>query len=403
MSSGGKPILAVVTSRFPYPLEKGDKLRLFYQLKGLSTFFSIILIAIGESRVEKTFVEKVRTHVDEIHYFRLSPWRRFWNLRHSLFSGLPFQVAYFYDERLRDTIQEIFKDKPVEFIFCQLARMAPYCHEISVPVTLDYMDAFGVGMERRAKVAKGLMKWIYNYESSRMKIYEKHLLHCFHRYAIISEQDKKCIPVQVSEQIEVLPNGIDESFFTRVDENLAYDLVFVGNMGYLPNIEAAEFLVNKILPLLPKNTTVLIAGARPHPRVMSLKSDNVCIGGWFDDIRKAYCSALIFVAPLWSGTGQQNKILEAMAQGLPCVTTPAVNNAIGAVSGENILLATDVISFVEQINYLLENKSSIFNIGSSAKKFVKQNFSWNDSVFKLKNLILSSDSKKHNNDHGIRS
>ncbi|MBK8620615.1 MAG: glycosyltransferase family 4 protein [Saprospiraceae bacterium] len=135
---------------------------------------------------------------------------------------------------------------------------------------------------------------------------------------------------------------------------------------------------------------VLIAGARPHKRVTSLKSDRVHISGWHDDIREAYASARIFVAPIWSGTGQQNKILEAMALGLPCITTPPVNNAILGQDGVNILLASDVFTFVDKINFLLSDDTAIYNIGQQAKIFVKQNFSWKQNVLKLVNIILST-------------
>src|SRR5690606_24512312 len=136
------------------------------------------------------------------------------------------------------------------------------------------------------------------------------------------------------------------------------------------------------------------AGARPHNRVLSLQSDKVSIGGWYEDIRDAYGAARIFVAPLWSGTGQQNKILEAMAQGLPCITTPAVNNAIGGADGENIFIANDVSSFVERINYLLLNNEAVLNIGGNSRLFVKQNFSWKESNDKLRLIITSAQIKK---------
>ena len=86
-----------------------------------------------------------------------------------------------------------------------------------------------------------------------------------------------------------------------------------------------------ILPLLIKkypSIKILIAGARPTALVQSLASENVTITGWVEDIRVAYASAKIFVAPLFLGSGLQNKILEAMAMSIPCVTTTLVNNAV---------------------------------------------------------------------------
>ncbi len=388
-----KPKLAILTSRFPYPLEKGDKLRLYYQICYLHNFFEIDLFVIGDGDTKKEDVQQVLPYVNQLFYYRTDFFSRILQMFTGFLRGLPFQVSFFYEPNIHQRILNEFTNNPPDHIYCQLARMAKYTERTDIPKTLDYMDAFGIGMYRRASVAGFWAKWIYLKEADLMKKYEKKLLSGFDFFTIISEQDKKYI-LEESElqdtEIEVLPNGIDDSFFDKPDVTVRYDLVFVGNMGYLPNIEAAEFLVKQILPLLSSKINVLIAGARPHKRVTSLKSDRVHISGWHDDIREAYASARIFVAPIWSGTGQQNKILEAMALGLPCITTPPVNNAILGQDGVNILLASDVFTFVDKINFLLSDDTAIYNIGQQAKISVEQNFSWKQNVLKLVNIILST-------------
>ena len=125
-------------------------------------------------------------------------------------------------------------------------------------------------------------------------------------------------------QISVVPNGIDTVFFRRqkpVDSSSSASptLLFSGNMSYPPNVDAAVQLVKHILPLVQTpNVRVLIAGTQPVPAVLRLASEQVEITGWIPDIREAYGQADVFVAPLRIGTGQQNKILEAMAMELPC-------------------------------------------------------------------------------------
>ncbi|MBK8626078.1 MAG: glycosyltransferase [Saprospiraceae bacterium] len=98
-----------------------------------------------------------------------------------------------------------------------------------------------------------------------------------------------------------------------------------------------------------------------------------------EDIRHAYASAKIFVAPMWSGTGQQNKILEAMAMGLPCITTKMVNNAIGAQPRKEILLAETPAEFITEINKILSNTALYEQMSQNSATFVKQNFDWNQN------------------------
>ncbi len=374
-----------LTSRFPYPLEKGDKLRAYYQIREISKLHEVYLISITEDDLLKSDLEKIRPLVKELHVIRIEPKERVFSLFKAFSSGIPYQIAWFYSPKINTIIQELTETIDPDHIFCQLTRMAEYCKDMPYPKTLDYMDSFGVGMKRRANVAKGLSRFIYNIEASRMIKYEANIGDKFDHLTIISEQDKAQFDFPKAAEIHILNNGIDPTFFEYEDQNKEVDIVFVGNMGYLPNIEAAEFLATKILPKCDTRVTLLLAGTSPDARVKSLQSDRVSISGWMEDIRAAYSKARIFVAPLWSGTGQQNKILESMAMGVPCITTTVVNNAIGAKINEEILIADDEVEFAKMIDILLNNDNLRSKISQNAKIFVKQNFDW-----KQNGLILSS-------------
>lgn len=385
-----RPKVAIFASRFPYPLEKGDKLRLFYQLRGLHATCDLYLFAIGEEEISKSDFEHILPFVKEIHFYRLDLFNRILAVLTGFNSGLPWQTLFFYNDDIKKSIGEKLKIINPDHLYCQLARMACYVSDLPYKKTLDYMDAFGVGMERRVKVARWPIKWIYKKESRLMKKYEQKLLSEFDHFTIISDQDCFALTGNLkNDKIIINSNGIDDSFFTYPEKDKIYDLLFVGNMGYLPNIEAAEFLVKKIIPLLPAGINLLIAGARPHRRVLELQSDSVKVGGWYDDIREAYAGAKVFVAPIWSGTGQQNKILEAMAMKLPCITTAVVNNAIRAEDGLQIVLANDEKTFAEKIKKLLDSHETRLYIGSMAKKFVKQNYSWNNNIESLSRIFAS--------------
>ena len=102
-------------------------------------------------------------------------------------------------------------------------------------------------------------------------------------------------------------------------------------MNYPPNIKAAIFLCEEILPRLEKKyrpCNVLIGGTNPNKRIKKLKNKNIDVSGRVNDIRELYNSGHIFLAPMFIGTGLQNKLLEAMAMGLPCITTTLANDAL---------------------------------------------------------------------------
>lgn len=236
------------------------------------------------------------------------------------------------------------------------------------------------------------LKWLFRLESKRLQWYEEMAFKAFDHCAIISKQDRNALTFTNKERITIVPNGVDLNFFQSNQATAKrYDIVFVGNMGYYPNVEAAKFLVYDILPILQQqlpDVKILIAGARPRTAVKNMGSQNVYISGWVGNILTAYQSAKLFIAPLFQGSGQQNKILEAMACGLPCITTPQVNNAIGARVNEAIFTAEKPAEFAALAVQLLTDPALRERTGEHARQFVEQQFSWQSAAAILENLIL---------------
>lgn len=369
--------IIVICPRFPYPLEKGDKLRIYHQLKILSQRgYEIHLVALTEESPSTVSIKKIEALVEKLHIIKISKIKRYASILRHAFSSIPFQVAYYYSNSTKREIDKLIADVQPDHIYCQLPRSAHYLRGINYSKTIDYMDAFGVGMSRRAEVVSGVMKLIYQVEAKRMIQYEQDIYSSFDQHTIISKQDATLL----GNNITVVPNGIDAHYFSPLKKEKEYKIGFIGNMGYAPNINASEYLVNEILFGLPKNYNCVLAGARPDKRVSSLASEQVTVTGWIEDIRHAYASIEVFVAPLWKGTGQQNKILEAMAMGIPCITTSTVNEAIGAKIDHSILVADNLEAYISAINKLLTDTSFYSKIRENALNFVRENYSWESSV-----------------------
>jgi glycosyltransferase involved in cell wall biosynthesis len=133
----------------------------------------------------------------------------------------------------------------------------------------------------------------------------------------------------------------------------------------------------------------LISGANPHPKLQELASDKVYIAGWVDDIRESYCSARIFIAPMLINTGLQNKILESMSLRVPCISSRMANNAIKAMDGKHLLIASKPEEFAKKIQHLLENEHQAKRLAEEARKFVEENYTWEANNAKLNALISS--------------
>ena len=385
--------LLVLTSRFPYPLEKGDKLRIFNQIRELSRQHEIILCALTEEIVQDADYQQVMPFCSQIHVFHLSKITIFLNILGGILRGLPFSVSYFFNKKIQRQILDIAAREKPNHVYAQLIRTSEYFKENTYPKTLDYMDAFSIGMKRRSQDDAWFLRLFYALESKLLRRYETTIFAYYNHLTIISQQDKLLMIGNEDINIKVVPNGIDYQYFTPNYEQKVqpiYDIVFVGNLGYYPNIQAAKYLVNQILPLLKKeypNIKILLAGARPSQEIELLANENVNIKRDLVDIREAYLAAKIFVAPIFHGSGQQNKILEAMAMGLPCITTTLVNNAILAKPNEEILTADTEGAFVEQIKNLLQDIDYQLIIKANGREFVKTHYSWHTATQVLNDLM----------------
>ncbi|MCG8578165.1 MAG: glycosyltransferase [Flavobacteriales bacterium] len=391
--------LLILVSRFPYPLEKGDKLRAFHQIRELSQIHELYVFCLSDEKVSESAKKEVEQYCTELHIFQLNKLLIYWNTAKQLFTDKPYQVGYFYQSRIQQKInREINRIQP-NHIYCQLIRTSDYVKNFhGIKKTIDYMDALGMGMKRRAEIASGLKKQLFATESKRLSEYEHRIFDYFDGHTIISEQDKGHIGHPQNSEIVVIENGISDDFFDFEKEiEQDHDIVFNGNMNYPPNIECAEYLVNEILPELQKTkpeVKVLLSGANPNERVSKLNQNPaVTVTGWVDDIRESYRRGKIFVAPLFIGTGLQNKLLEAMALGLPSITTPLANNALKAPEGDSILIAQEKAGFVEHIHYLLDHPDQAQQIALNGQKFVRSHYNWKDTVERLNQLLTPKTGK----------
>ncbi len=385
-----KPKLVTCLSRFPYPLDKGDKLRAYHQIRVLSEKFDIYLVCTSDVQVTNKQIDELKSYCKEIHVFQLKKWKIYLRLLFTVFSNKPFQVSYFYQYSIQLKINKLLKEIQPHYIYSQLIRTSEYVknyHECSK--TLDYMDAFSKGIERRMLQKKGVLKWIFQQEHQRLVNYERQIFEYFEHHCIISEQDRSFIYHPKYNQIVIVKNGVDKYFHASNDESKTIDILFTGNMGYPPNVEAAQFIYNSILPKLTMNPTCLIAGINPPHSLQKLNSKSFNVSGWVPDMRTCYEKSKVFIAPMFIGTGLQNKLLEAMAMGIPCITTTLANKALQATPEQEILIANSPEEFTKQFERLISDEQLYKQLAKNAIFFVNNNYSWSQCNSALIQLIIS--------------
>ena len=354
----------------------------------------IILCALSDKKVKQTSIDILSKYCESIEIIKLPKWKIYWNLLNQLlFTNKSLQVAYFYNEKAQHKIDTLLKKHEPDHIYCQLIRVAEYVRKSKINKTLDYMDALARGMERRVEDAPLYLKWFLKNEATRLLRYEHFILEDFNNHIIISEQDRKLIVNINNDKIKVVPNGVDYETYKHTEVKKEYDLIFTGNMGYPPNVDSVVYLINNVMPLVwdkHPEISVVIAGAKPSAKVLKLKSDKVVVTGWVEDISQYYSKSKIFIAPMQIGTGLQNKLLEAMAMKIPCITSDLANNALGATHNKNILIGSDLEGYKKHIIKLINNVELQKEIGQQGYNFVKENYTWEETGSILENLIIST-------------
>lgn len=392
MGDSKKESIFILLSRVPYPLEKGDKLRAYHQIRELSEHYNITLFAFCENILHPQAISEISKYCTHFIPYKLCWFTKFIGLFYALFTGLPFQTAYFFSYKAKRAIKGLIKLEKPKFAYVQLVRVANYLENYPIVKILDLQDALSANMLRRANRETGIKKLFFKNEYKRILKYENALLNKYDAYTIISENDKQLIDSPDRNKIDVVPNGVDFKYYTAVESDKKYTISFIGNMGYAPNVDAASFLVKEIMPLVWDKysvANVVLAGANPDSSLVQLASNRVEVTGWVEDIRPYYSESLIFVAPLRIGSGMQNKILEAMSMNTPCITTLISAEPIGASHNENILVAETAQEFADNILKLIHSNTERNTLIKNAQIFVNQNYNWKTQTNKLIRLMKS--------------
>ena len=386
-------ILALL-SRVPFPLEKGDKLRAYHQLRVLSQSHEIYLVALSDGDVHPEAVERLSQFCKKVYIIKVGRASILWNLFLAFFKGIPMQCGYFFSSRAKRKFDAIVDKVKPDHIYCQLVRVVEYVKDLDIPKTLDYQDVLSKGMARRREVAPFYSRSLFAMEYRRLCRYEKKSMSIFDNCTIITAVDRDLIPHDEKNSIHVIPNGVDLEQFANVDVPKEYDLIFAGNMNYAPNIDAAEYLVKQIFPLVLKdfpNARLVLCGATPSARVKALAADNVFVTGWVDSMAEYYAKSRIFIAPMRLGTGLQNKLLEAMATRLPCITSQLAGRPLEkAEAGKDLLICNSPQEYANAVKMLMTNTEQYRVLADAGYDFVRSNYNWETTTEKLSDIITGT-------------
>lgn len=385
-----------LANRTPYPPFRGDKLKIYNLAKRLAGSHELHLLTFAQNREDLTYKEELEKIFTKVHFVYLPKWKSVLNCLQAVWARTPLQVLYFRSAGMKRKLQEVLREDKFDVAHVQHLRMSSYlAANNSLPRILDMPDAFSLYWQRRIKAAQNpIIKLFTTIEYRRLLRYEQ-VMKEYDLSLVCSAEDKEYLETEQGiANLKLLPNGVDLDIFKAGNHDYSHNqtLLFTGNMDYAPNVDAVQYFVQEIFPLVLKrfpDTQFIIAGQRPVHRVLRLASDNVRVTGFIPDLSAVYNDASVVVAPLRFGAGTQNKVLEAMAMGVPVVCSNIGFKGLGIKSGEGAIMQTEPSAFAESVIELLSSQEKRTAVGKSGVEVIRSGFSWDTIAMTLEGYCKS--------------
>jgi glycosyltransferase involved in cell wall biosynthesis len=343
----------------------------------LSEFFLIELVYIDT----KPLTEENRNVLDN-YCNKITPFIFFkFSFLKNTFIGFlknrqPLQVNYYYFKEVQRYIDKNINN--YDAIFCNHIRTTEYVRDFHLPKFVDLVDSIAMNYKKAYSKSRGLWKLIYGIEKKRVKLYEKKILNQFNKSFVISQIDKNFIAPN-STNLHVFGNYVQDLKFDKTIQVVKNRICFLGKMDYEPNVTAVLNFVAHVFPKIKKiikDLEFIVIGAYPTKRIQNLeKIEGIKVTGFVDNPYNWVQSAQLFVAPMITGAGVQNKILEAMKMGKCVITTKIGAEGLNNLSGNEIVICKNENDMVKEIVNLFKNENQILEVGNNAKRYINNNYS----------------------------
>jgi sugar transferase (PEP-CTERM/EpsH1 system associated) len=399
-----------ICHRIPFPPNKGEKIRAFHILKRLNAEHNVYLAFLVDDRQDLQHLEELKNYCVDFDYTSINPKQRKLASMLHLASSTPLSVPYFYSRKLQNAVDERLRTVPIDTIYCFSSPMAEYVFhskalaemEHKPRLVMDFVDVDSDKWRMYATFKKGIMRTIYKREERLLRDYEERVGKHFDNNVFISHKEVELFSSFCSDvETCVLANGVDLEYFSSVGEHRLQPgqrptLLFMGAMDYYPNEDGVLNFVRTTWPLIKKDypeARFIVVGPRPSKAVQQLGKDDpsIEITGFVPDIRDVMALADIFVAPLRIARGVQNKVLEAMAAGLPVVSSPEAAQGIPELHS-CMKVADKPEAFAAEVKRFLQDKDGRRDLSERSKQLISECFCWGANMSKLHHIL--SDEKQ---------
>ncbi len=316
-----------------------------------------------------------------------------------LWSPLPVAVSRYTSPRMRRQIDELRARERFDSIVCDFLAPAPNISDLEECVLFQHNVETMIWRRHVEHAHDPLRRWYLQLQADRMFALEQRVVNSVAHVVAVSRQDAETMRALFGvSSISTVDTGVDIDYFQPAPETAAasprWDLVFVGAMDWLPNVDGISYFVDRVLPLIRRRRpecSVAVVGRSPLPEVLELgrRDPRLTITGTVPDVRPYLWNSAVSIVPLRIGGGTRLKIYESMAARVPVVSTTVGAEGLLIHPPENIRIADDPDSFARQCLELLESPEDRRRIADTAFELVSSRFSWNHVTSAFEQILTN--------------
>ncbi len=386
--------------RIPYPPDKGEKIRAYHQIAHLARRHELHLVSFGEDRLDPAHVTALRGICATVAVVQRSRAAFPFAALRALASGRSLSVAAYESGALGAAVASRCASSPPDVVLVYTAVMAPYAERLPAPRLIDFVDVDSEKWRLYGEWMRPPMSLVYAWEAKRVAAFEERVARTFEASVLISEAEARLLAARVPGlRVSVVSNGVDLDYFRPATytggtaDDIRPRAVFVGMMDYFPNCDAASYFAREVLPRVRATVPDFefdIVGRNPTPAVRALAGrPGVTVTGGVPDVRPHLARASLAIAPFRIARGIQNKVLEAMASGLPVVGTSLAFQGIPAGESDGVRIADDPAELARLVAEVSRDRSLQAERGAAARAYVERNHRWEDAGTALEGVLSS--------------
>lgn len=382
--------------RRPYPLKSGAEVRMFQYIEILSKQYNIDVIYFSDAKIENEKDELNEICKRIVIFYKDRATENIRAVINYLFYGMPLQVGQLHYRKVNKWLKENYRD--YKYIICFHIKMASYIMDLpdinkEKNIYFDGTDSISLQSYNSYMMNKGWRKIAYWIEYKRMIKYEKRVYETINHTILISERDKRYITdkVHAVSDPKIISNyAIDLGYRDKVDKE-KYSIVFMGRMDYPPNIEAVKYFIENIYGKIRKEYNKVqfhIIGGYVTDEIRKYDGKNsIYVHGFVEDAAFLLQKSTVVIAPMRSGAGLQNKIIQAMYLGCTVITSEIGADGLLDLSGKELIIYKNDEDFVAKLIYFLRPDLDDIReqLGKNARNYIYKYYSYEA----IKNQIIN--------------